>query len=289
MFGKKIRFKKLKSFYGVQKPFNRADLGGVHRIRATPRFCGVVIKRCEDVLMKVKNALSKLLIISALMLVGCSAPASPTRLTSQDSVCSAIPRVNPEYVLSPRVTFALAADYGQTQVVITNCLLGEHGYTQQWSAPGFIGSAGFAVPGPVYVNSMQTPTGSYSVTESFGRANPGTSLPYQQLKVNSYWGGHDDENFNKYFLGEGSYPDEHLWDFMQAGDYEQAAVLNYNRAPDAQAVHGQTFAIFLHAGLSETWGCISTDLETVNRYLQEVSEGERIIMGVSSEIFSPAV
>lgn len=211
----------------------------------------------------------------------------PNLAVSEAGVCERVHRLKPEYALGsgPRLTFVLASGYGQSRVTITSCLRGPLGYAQQWQTPGFAGSAGFAAPGPVYTNSLQTPTGSYSVSEAFGRSNPGTTLPYRQLKESSYWGGRPGPDFNHYFEGEGRFPDEPLWRYMQEGDYEQAAVINYNRPPDMEAVHGRTFAIFLHAGMSETWGCISTDLATVNEFLGSSRVGDRIIMGVESELF----
>ncbi|MFJ2620679.1 hypothetical protein [Glutamicibacter sp. NPDC087344] len=229
--------------------------------------------------------------IAAVMLLALSscAVAQPTAPPPASSgPCSWVDRVKPEYELGERTTFVLAESYGDSAVQIASCLRVEGGYTQAWTARGLAGKSGFAKPGPVYVNSLLTPTGSFTVTEAFGRENPGTDLPYQQVAKNSYWGGRAGATFNNYFEGEGAFPDESLFKYMQAGDYEQAAVINYNRLPDAQPIHGRTFAIFLHAGMRATWGCISTDLEVVERFLQESQPGDRIVMGVESEIFEPA-
>ncbi|WP_146113341.1 MULTISPECIES: hypothetical protein [unclassified Arthrobacter] len=236
--------------------------------------------------MKLQQRLMSALLVGMLALAaGAPHRDLPDRSPAQSGPCASIHRLKPELELSQRVTFVLAPAYGQTEVTITNCLLGRDGYTQQWNARGFAGSAGFARPGPVYVNSLQTPTGSYSVTEAFGRSNPGTSLGYRELTEDSYWSGREGRRFNSYFEGAGEFPDEPLWRYMQAGDYQQAAVVNYNRAPDARPVHGRSFAIFLHAGLRETWGCISTDLATVEKFLRDTHPGDRIIMGVESELF----
>lgn len=185
-----------------------------------------------------------------------------------------------------RLLFALATGYRETQVVITSCVLGQLGYSAEWQDEGFTGKNGFATPGPVPVNSLQTPSGSFSMSEAFGRTDPGTMLPYNPVRTDSYWGGSAGANFNNYFRGAGTWPDESLWTYMESGIYEQAAVINYNRPPDMEAIHGRTFAIFLHAGSAETWGCISTDLGTVTRVLKGAKPGEHIIMGVESEIFA---
>jgi hypothetical protein len=217
-----------------------------------------------------------------------SGPTANSAKGTPPGPCHRIHELGPDYSLGSgeRVTFALAGQYGQTSVEITSCIRGPLGYVQEWQAPGFAGSAGFGLPGPVKVNSLKTPSGSFSMSEAFGRRNPGTALPYRQLREDSYWGGSKGTNFNEYFQGAGTWPDEPLWDYMESGIYEQAAVINYNRPPDMEAVHGQTFAIFLHAGLSETWGCISTDLDTVTKFLRTAQPGEHIIMGVESTIFA---
>lgn len=235
------------------------------------------------------HVLSGVVLLGAVAL-GCtvSSPISNDGREAPEDPCMRIHELSPDYSLGAgeRVTFALAEQYGQTSVDITSCIRGPLGYVAEWRASGFTGSAGFELPGPVKVSSLKTPSGSFSMSEAFGRRNPGTALPYRQIREDSFWGGSEGTNFNEYFLGAGTWPDEPLWDYMESGIYEQAAVINYNRPPDMKPVHGRTFAIFLHAGLSETWGCISTDLDTVTTFLQTAQAGERIIMGVESTIFS---
>ncbi|GGJ52610.1 hypothetical protein ACTXJE_10935 [Glutamicibacter ardleyensis] len=237
--------------------------------------------------MKVLHRLLGAALSGVLLLTACAPGQRSAQGENPSGPCESANQVKPEYELSQRVTFVLAAGYGENSVDITHCLLSEGGYSEQWRAKGFSGSTGFAKPGPVYVNSLLSPTGSYSVTEAFGRTNPGTNLPYEKLRQDSYWGGRHSAHFNNYFEGAGQFPDEPLWKYMQAGDYEQAAVINYNRPPEGQPVPGQSFAIFLHAGMRATWGCISTDLGTVEKYLRQTQPGDRIVMGVKSEIFGP--
>ncbi|MDO5743933.1 MAG: hypothetical protein Q4P23_05640 [Micrococcaceae bacterium] len=205
------------------------------------------------------------------------------------SVCHRVEQLEPAYPAGSgdRLLFALAQHYGDTRVVVTSCVRTRYGFIEDWQAPGYIGETGFAVPGSVRVNTLKTPTGSFTMTEAFGRRDPGTALMYRAITPESRWGGSRGRDFNNYFEGRGSRKDEPLWRYMQDGDYEQAAVINFNRPPDAEPDPRQTFAIFLHAGLQETWGCISTDLPTVTRVLREASPGDRIIMGVESEIFPP--
>lgn len=186
-----------------------------------------------------------------------------------------------------RVIFATAAERSSTEVDLTGCVRIEGGYAQEWSAPGYVGQGGFGPAQDTEVNSLQTPTGSYTMTEGFGRRNPGTALQYHELSPDSRWGGREGPHFNQYFEGPGRWPDENLWELMRSGLYEQAVVINFNRPPDAVARHGLSFAIFLHAGLTESWGCVSTDLGTVTRVLENATPGDRIVMGAVGDVFRP--
>ena len=185
-----------------------------------------------------------------------------------------------------RVTFATAKAYGDIEVLITGCVSTREGYVQEWQSTGFAGRAGFAPPGKMWQDTLYSPEGSFSFTEALGRANPGTALKYHTLNRNSRWGGEPGPTYNQYFEGEDGGADENLWFYLRQGDYEQAAVINWNREPDMPTVQGASFAIFLHAGNSPTLGCISTDLPTVTRLLKSATPGDRIIMGVEPAVFS---
>jgi L,D-peptidoglycan transpeptidase YkuD (ErfK/YbiS/YcfS/YnhG family) len=185
-----------------------------------------------------------------------------------------------------RVTFATAKTYGDVEVLITGCAKTDEGYVQEWQSTGFAGRSGFAPPGKMWQNTLYSPSGSFSFTEALGRENPGTKLHYYTLNPNSRWGGEPGPTYNQYFEGKDGGADENLWFYLQQGDYEQAAVINWNRKPDMPTVQGASFAIFLHAGNSPTVGCISTDLETVTQLLQSATPGDRIIMGVEAAVFT---
>lgn len=184
------------------------------------------------------------------------------------------------------MTFATAKAYGDIEVLITGCVSTSDGYVQEWQNTGFAGRSGFAPPGKMWQDTLYSPQGSFSFTEALGRANPGTALKYHTLNRKSRWGGEPGPNYNQYFEGEDGGADEDLWFYMREGDYEQAAVINWNREPDMPTVQGASFAIFLHAGNSPTLGCISTDLPTVTRLLESATPGDRIIMGVEPAVFS---
>jgi len=217
--------------------------------------------------------------------------AAPAAAPAAAAVSNPCERLNAGEVLFPshgahRVTFATAKAYGDIEVLITGCVSTRDGYVQEWQNTGFAGRSGFAPPGKMWQDTLYSPQGSFSFTEALGRANPGTALKYHTLNRNSRWGGEPGPNYNQYFEGEEGRADENLWFYMREGDYEQAAVINWNREPDMPTVQGASFAIFLHAGNSPTLGCISTDLHTVTRFLKSATPGDRIIMGVEPAVFS---
>ena len=185
-----------------------------------------------------------------------------------------------------RVTFATARAYSESEVLITGCVAdGEGGYEQEWQSTGFGGRSGFAPEGRMWENTLFSPTGTFTVTEALGRANPGTELAYYTVNEASRWGGEKGSTYNQYFEGEGGPADENLWRYMNSGLYEQAAVINWNRPPDMPVTQGASFAIFLHAGNAKTWGCISTDLATVTTFLRSAVPGDRMIMGIQEDVF----
>ncbi|MDK1328665.1 hypothetical protein [Arthrobacter sp. zg-Y1143] len=185
-----------------------------------------------------------------------------------------------------RVTFATAETYGATETRLIGCVRQGDSYVQEWKSWGFSGRNGFAPPGSMWENTLYSPTGSFTITEALGRANPGTQLTYYTLNPASRWGGEHGPSYNQYFEGTGGPADENLWGYMQQGLYEQAAVINWNRPPDMPTRQGASFAIFFHAGYAPTWGCISTDLSTVVRLLKTAVPGDRIVMGTVDDVFT---
>ena len=186
-----------------------------------------------------------------------------------------------------RVTFVTATSRNTNVATITSCVRSGNTYRQEWQDWGYIGLNGFANPGLTWENSYRSPTGSYSVTEALGRANPGTALRYYKVNANSKWGGERGPRYNQYFEGRGGPSDENLWTYMNQGYYEQAAVINYNRQPDMKVTQGASFAIFLHAGRVPSAGCVSTSLATTTRFIRTARPGDRIIMGSVDDVFTP--
>lgn len=186
-----------------------------------------------------------------------------------------------------RVTFATATTRNTSLLTITGCVRSGGRYVQEWQDWGYGGQYGFAAQNREWEDTYRSPTGSFSFTEALGRSNPGTTLKYHKVNYWSRWGGEWNRNYNQYFEGAGGGADENLWTFMNQGYYEQAAVINYNRAPDSPTVHGASFAIFFHAGRTPSAGCVSTSLATVTRLLRTNRPGDRIIMGAADDVFTP--
>lgn len=227
-----------------------------------------------------------LIMFPLLMLSGSSGPVP----LSKFDACGALNRGEVRFPTAGagRVVFAVAKDYDKSKAVITSCVRSEDRYVQEWVTTGYAGANGFAPPGKMWEDTLYSPTGSFTMTEAFGRQDPGTALPYRTLNKKSRWGGTRGPRYNRYFEGRGQYEDENLWKYMKTGDYEQAVVINWNRPPDMEIQQGASYAIFLHAGNSKTWGCISTELETVEALLRNLVPGDRIVMGIKEDVFRTA-
>lgn len=130
--------------------------------------------------------------------------------------------------------------------------------------------------------SGTTPSGTYTMTESFGNSpRPVTALPYHRVKAGDWWV--QDQNSRYYnelrnsalggFLARTS-AGERLIDYQT--QYAHSVVINFNRAPDRKLI-GRGSGIFLHVnGPGATAGCVSitkAHLRTLMSYLQP---GDRI-------------
>jgi L,D-peptidoglycan transpeptidase YkuD (ErfK/YbiS/YcfS/YnhG family) len=184
-----------------------------------------------------------------------------------------------------RLVFALSSGYASNHVVVTECVKKGRAWAKVTETTGRAGVSGFAAPGAKREGDGKSPTGSFTFTEAFGMANPGTKLAYRTLHDSGdCWGATPGEShYNDYYAGTCRPSDEDLSSIMQAGSYRQAAVIDYNR-PNAVAGHGS--AIFFHVGgVSPTAGCISIDESVLTGILRSLAPGDRMIMGPRSEIF----
>lgn len=207
------------------------------------------------------------------------------------SYCESLNRGTTKYPGgTPRVTFAVAENYPSTHISFVNCVRENGAYRTEWSTSGFDGESGFARPGVATGPTINkfSPTGSFTISDAFGIGNPGTALNYITLNPYSRWGGRLNGNYNKYFESSADiFPDENMWYYAtrRQGDYRQGAVINYNREPDSPITMNAGFAIFLHSNPVATWGCISLSESDIVRYLHTAAPGDRLIMGVGSDVF----
>ncbi|WP_143227221.1 L,D-transpeptidase family protein [Actinomadura mexicana] len=185
------------------------------------------------------------------------------------------------------VVFAVAARYGTTEVVVTECVRTGRSWTAVLTAPGHVGRNGYAEPGAKREGDGRSPTGSYSLTEAFGEGNPGSRLPYRRLRESGdCWGSTiGDRRYNRYYRGACLPADEDLSQIMENGPYRQAVVINYNRPPDSPVVQGNGSAIFMHVGAGRTAGCVSMARPVLESVLRTLRPRDRIMMGTSRALF----
>lgn len=192
-------------------------------------------------------------------------------------------------------------------------------YIQDWKTEAAFGENGFLAPSkrirdsrsgqllPAGVTgdtaSAYSPTGSYGLSNPFGKANPGTGFSgYHTLNSASRWGGDPYTwYYNKYVensaLGD---PNENMWDYMNRGEYRQGILIDYNRNPDGSIPSGNAgFAIMLHTikypsvdrynssvANYQSWGCVVIAPDRLTQFLREGKDGDRMIMGVESEVMN---
>ncbi|MBA3743785.1 L,D-transpeptidase family protein [Sporichthya sp.] len=133
--------------------------------------------------------------------------------------------------------------------------------------------------------SGTTPSGTYTMTESFGNSpRPATALSYHRVKTGDYWV--QDQNSAFYntlrnsglggFLASttGSNGSERLLDYTT--QYAHSVVINFNRAPERRTV-GRGSGIFLHVnGRGATAGCVSITKAGLRTLMSYLRSGDRI-------------
>ncbi|RBY74833.1 hypothetical protein DQ239_18775 [Blastococcus sp. TF02-09] len=138
-----------------------------------------------------------------------------------------------------------------------------------------IGASGV---GAASEGSTRTPTGTFRLTEAFGRAgNPGTVLPYRRVDGDDWWVSDvASALYNRYAqCAPGTCPfDERAGEnlYAQGAVYDQAVVIDYNR----EGRRGAGSAFFLHISNNRpTAGCVAIDrasLEKLMRWLQPTAK-----------------
>lgn len=181
----------------------------------------------------------------------------------------------------------------------TQASFGENGFLAPWKRIHDYETGELLPPGVTgNTAAAYSPTGSYTFSNPFGLGNPGSGFSgYHTLNPSSRWGG--DRNtwyYNTYIENAAlGYPNENMWNFATRGDYRQGILINYNKSDDGtRTLSGNAgFAIMLHTipkGSSvyqyPTWGCIAIAPERITQFLQQGRNGDRIIMGVESEVMN---
>ncbi|MEU9870431.1 L,D-transpeptidase family protein [Actinomadura sp. NPDC048021] len=227
---------------------------------------------------------------AVLVAAGVHAPQAFARERAEDP-CRALGQGKTRYEpgAARHVVFAVAAQYGTTEVAVTECVKAGRSWKTLLTAPGHVGRNGYAEPGAKREGDGRSPTGSYSLTQAFGEGDPGTRLPYRTLREGGdCWGSTiGDRRYNRYYRGTCLPADENLSKIMQDGPYRQAVVINYNRPPDSPVVQGNGSAIFMHVGAGRTAGCVSMERSVLEAVMRTLRPHDRIMMGTSRALFRP--
>jgi L,D-peptidoglycan transpeptidase YkuD (ErfK/YbiS/YcfS/YnhG family) len=135
-----------------------------------------------------------------------------------------------------------------------------------------------------------TPTGSFTLTQAFGRnSDPGTNLPYFRTRTSDWWISQPGRLYNTHQRCSSSCaftrgdPNEHL--YYETPYYNYAVVIDYNTRNAPGGVHaGAGSAFFLHVTDGRaTAGCVAipqSKLVTLMRWLTP-SAHPRIVIGVA--------
>lgn len=169
------------------------------------------------------------------------------------------------------------------QVVVADHTGGLRGTWARWewrdSAWVKVGSAGRTTfgyggvkPGPARVQGDgSTPTGTYPLEFAFGRADPGTALPYRTITRCSWWVGSPEADYNRWRESCADPPrsGEHMLSYMNRGLYVQGVVIGFNYDRPVVSGRGSGTGIFLHYSRGNTAGCVGlTDLAELTETLR---------------------
>ncbi len=143
---------------------------------------------------------------------------------------------------------------------------------------GRIGYGGVTPAATRRQDTGTTPSGVFTVKDAFGiKSSPWTELAWRNVGPNSYWVLDSKSRYYNQWRdgalgGFNKQNSEHL--ITYPGEYNYAAVIDYNRSP---AIKGKGGAIFLHVhGKGATAGCVSITETNMLAYLQHVAAGDTI-------------
>lgn len=161
--------------------------------------------------------------------------------------------------------------------------------------PSVVGSRGFAAPGAKREGDRRTPSGAFTITETFGtESNPGLRLPYRVLGDRDAWcEDPTSPSYNQWIIvDERDVSTDRLK--RDDGLFRLTAVVDYNRDP---VVPGAGSAIFIHLADPTPWrgagtfGCVGFAVEDLEAVLKALDPAKRpmILMGRAAELTASKV
>jgi L,D-peptidoglycan transpeptidase YkuD (ErfK/YbiS/YcfS/YnhG family) len=187
-----------------------------------------------------------------------------------------------------QVIVVSARSWSSTSGTLTAYARSGSGWVRLTTMPARLGSRGLVLASRRVQGSRTTPAGSFSMTETFGRApDPGTAMPYVRVTSDHWWvQDRRSAYYNQMRRGSaggfaltqsGYYGSEHL--ISKGAQYDYAAVIDFNRP---HPVVGRGSGIFLHAnGDITTVGCVSIERARMAKVLRWLTPTARpwIIIG----------
>jgi L,D-peptidoglycan transpeptidase YkuD (ErfK/YbiS/YcfS/YnhG family) len=180
-----------------------------------------------------------------------------------------------------QVVTVVARSTSSTTARLTAWELGAGGWTAVLGpVTARIGSAGV---GRASETSTKTPTGTFGLTEAFGRAgDPGTALPYRVVDGDDWWVSDSASPlYNRYTrCARGACPfteaaGENLYD--AGAVYDNAVVIDYNRG----GTPGAGSAFFLHiTNGAATAGCVAIDRGSLRTLLRWLDPGASPVISI---------
>ena len=199
------------------------------------------------------------------------------------AVCDAVAEGRVDGLGRPeRATVVLTSEYETSHATLTECVRTGSDYEVDYSVDARIGREGFAPDGAKREGDGRSPSGVYSFGHGFGAGDPGSTTGYREITDRSCWVDQPGSTYNTWQETDDC-RGEQLADFVST-EYAQGIVVNYNTD---EPVAGMGSAIFLHAsGDGATAGCVSVAEETVTEKMRNTRSGDRIAMGVASDLIT---
>lgn len=145
--------------------------------------------------------------------------------------------------------------------------------------PAVVGRTGIAKEGQKKEGDGHTPSGSFTLTESFGYGPVvNTGLTYRKVGADDFWV--DDVDSSQYNLWIRSKPQANSFERLLRDDhlYKLAVVIDYNRNP---VVKGAGSAIFMHIWRrwdQPTAGCVATSERNLRKIAKRLDLNQHPII-----------